>query len=93
MFSKCGHLSNRIIERFFFIFSKVFAVFEDFSNITWKNHQIYLAKIGGNKENLVCNFTFILMATFGTKNVHIAVVWEYNSKIKILVKLSSACGH
>ena len=30
--SKSGHLSNRIIERFFFIFSKVFAVFDDFPN-------------------------------------------------------------
>ena len=29
--SKSGHLSNRIIERFFFIFSKLFAVFDDFS--------------------------------------------------------------
>ena len=29
--SKSGHLSNRIIEIFFFIFSKHFAVFDDFS--------------------------------------------------------------
>ena len=29
--SKSGHLSNRIIERFFFIFFKLFAVFDDFS--------------------------------------------------------------
>ena len=34
---KSGHLSNRIIERFFFIFSKLFAVFDDFSKWRVRN--------------------------------------------------------
>ena len=38
------------------------------SGRTWKNHQI-LQKLFENEENLVI-FTIILMAAFGTKNVH-----------------------
>jgi len=75
-YQSSGHLSNRINIRFFFIFSKTFAVFDDFSKWrecqmccrTCKNHQIY-QKLQENEENLAI-FTVILMATFGTKNVH-----------------------
>ena len=35
--SKSSHLCNRIIERFFYIFSKLFAVFDDFSKWRWLN--------------------------------------------------------
>ena len=45
---------------------------------TWKNHQV-LKKLQENEENLAI-FTVILMAAFGTKNVHSAVEWEKISK-------------
>ena len=51
--SKSGHLSNRIIERFFLIFSKHFAVFDDFSK--WrvpKNSKKKSSNIAKNEENL-----------------------------------------
>ena len=41
---------------------------------TQKNHKI-LQNFRGNEENLA-NFTVILMAAFGTKNVHSAWVYE-----------------
>ena len=76
--SKSDHLCNGIFERFFFILSKLFAVFDDFSK--WRVPNVLqnsekspnIAKIVGSEdeENLAI-FTFILMATFGTKNVHI----------------------
>ena len=76
--SKRGHLSNRIIERFFCIFSKLFSVFDDLSK--WRvpnvlpnseNHEIW-QKLIENEENLAI-FTVILMATFRTKNVHCVI--------------------
>ena len=78
--SKSGHLSNRIIERFFFIFSKLFAVFDDFSKWRVPNvlhneeKSLNIEKNRENEENHA-TFTVILMATFGTKNVHSAFVW------------------
>ena len=82
--SKSGHLSNRMIERFFFIFSKLYAVFDDFSKWRMPNellhnsekHQI-LQKLQVNEENLAI-FTVILMAAFGTKNVHSAMFKTLN---------------
>ena len=59
--SKSGHLSNRIIARFFFIFSYKFAVFEDFSKWRVPNVQqnseksSNIAKIEG-KWRKSCNF-------------------------------------
>ena len=42
---------------------------------TWKNHQ----KLQENEENLA-NFTIILMATFGTKNVHSVLLKFFEKK-------------
>ena len=76
--SKSGHLSNRIIGRFFFIFSKHFAVFDDYSKWRVPNGQQNSGKIikfGEIEENLAF-FSIILMAraTFGIKNFHSAFI-------------------
>ena len=78
--SKSGHLSNRIIERFFFVITKLFAVFDDFSKWRVPNVSVKLRKIikyskncEDNEENLAI-FTVILMAAFVTKNVNSAVM-------------------
>ena len=76
--SKGGHLSNRIIQRFSSFFPNFLQYLMIFQNgecqmccRTRKNHQI-LQQFGGNEENHAM-VTIILMAAFGTKNVHSGV--------------------
>ena len=55
---------------------------------TQKNHQI-LQKLWENKENLTI-FTVILMAAFGTKNIHSAMAQKLvpsTNVLKMLFKL------
>ena len=67
--SKSGHLSNRIIERFFFIFSKLFAVFDDFSKYGVPNvlqnseKSSNIAEIVG-KWRKSCNFYYYFNGHF-----------------------------
>ena len=87
--SKTGHLSNRIIERFFFIFSKLFAVFDEFSKRRVPNVLLGTRKIikysenWGEDEENIAQSTVILMAAFVTKNVYSATAtYHTNSHSK-----------
>jgi len=80
--SKSGHLSNRVIARFFFIFSKIFAVFDDFPkcrvpNVLRNSEKSSNIVKNCGKMNEILQFLciVILMAAFGNKNVHSALLF------------------
>jgi len=52
-------------------------IFQNGECRTWKYHQI-LQKMQENEESLAIFTVSILMATFGTKNVHSVLgIWDY----------------